>query len=279
MALGFGGSASSRSIHYMNQAKSAMDKSLLKISSGSRLVSPGDDPGGIAVAMKLRSSIATNDVAKNRVENAKSYVDMQSSTLQSASEIITEMQGLVLSYGGTSNADEQAIYEGQFNDLKSQLSDLGGGNINGQTLFNRVGGATIEVATSSDGSATVDLDDLDYLAAVESVTGNSSGLPAVNISDGDAGVKLDAALTGIGSLVGAVGSDQSTLGFAADYLSSTSTNLESALGRIQDVDLAEETANYAALTLRYEAAAAAVAQANASADTVFNLLMGSLGKD
>jgi len=279
MALGFGASTSSRSIHYMNQAKSAMDKSLLKISSGSRLVSPGDDPGGIAVAMKLRSSIATNDVAKNRVENAKSYVDMQSSTLQSASEIITEMQGLVLSYGGTSNADEQAIYEGQFNDLKSQLSDLGGGNINGQTLFNRVGGATIEVATSSDGSATVDLDDLDYLAAVESVTGNSSGLPAVNISDGDAGVKLDAALTGIGSLVGAVGSDQSTLGFAADYLSSTSTNLESALGRIQDVDLAEETANYAALTLRYEAAAAAVAQANASADTVFNLLMGSLGKD
>ena len=58
-----------------------------------------------------------------------------------------------------------------------------------------------------------------------------------------------------------------------------STNLESALGRIEDVDLAEETANYAALTLRYEAAAAAVAQANASADTVFNLLMGSLGKD
>jgi flagellin len=279
MALGFGGSASSRSIHYMNQAKSAMDKSLLKISSGSRLVSPGDDPGGIAVAMKLRSSIATNDVAKNRVENAKSYVDMQHSTLQSASDIITEMQGLLVSYGGTSNADEQAIYEGQFNDLKSQLSDLGGGTINGQTLFNRVGGASIEVATSSNGSATVELDDLDYQAAVESVTGNSSGLAEVNISDADAGTKLDTALTEVGSLLGAVGSDQSTLGFASDYLSSTSTNLESALGRIQDVDLAEETANYAALTLRYEAAAAAIAQANASADTVFNLLIGSLGKD
>jgi flagellin len=279
MALGFGGSASSRSIHYMNQAKSAMDKSLLKISSGSRLVSPGDDPGGIAVAMKLRSSIATNDVAKNRVENAKSYVDMQHSTLQSASDIITKMQGLLVSYGGTSNADEQAIYEGQFNDLKSQLSDLGGGTINGQTLFNRVGGTPIEVATSSNGSATVELDDLDYQAAVESVTGNSSGLAEVNISDFDAGTKLDTALTEVGSLLGAVGSDQSTLGFASDYLSSTSTNLESALGRIEDVDLAEESANYAALTLRYEAAAAAVAQANASADTVFNLLMGSLGKD
>jgi len=272
MALGFGGTASSRSIHYMNQAKSAMDKSLLKISSGSRLVSPGDDPGGIAVAMKLRSSIATNDVAKIRVENAKSYVEMQHSTLQSASDIIIEMQGLALDYS-SANVDEQAIYEGQFNELKSQLSDLGGGTINGQKLFDRgAGNETIVVATSSNGSATVELDDLKYQAI-------SDDLSAVNISDGDAGVKLDAALTGIGSLVGAVGSDQSTLGFAADYLSSTSTNLESALGRIQDVDLAEETANYAALTLRYEAAAAAVAQANASADTVFNLLMGSLGKD
>ena len=39
------------------------------------------------------------------------------------------------------------------------------------------------MATSSNGSATVELDDLDYQAAVESVTGNSSGLAEVNISD------------------------------------------------------------------------------------------------
>ena len=90
---------------------------------------------------------------------------------------------------------------------------------------------------------------------------------------------LDGALDGITSELGKTGSDLSSLGFASDYLSSTATNLESALGRIEDVDLAEETTNYAALTLRYEAAAAAVAQANVSADTVFNLLMGSLGKD
>jgi flagellin len=275
MALGFGGTASSRSIHYMNQAKSAMDKSLLKISSGSRLVSPADDPGGIAVAMKLRSSIATNDVAKNRVENAKSYVDMQQSTLQSASDIITEMQGLARSYSVTSNADEQATYEVQFNDLRAQLDALGGGTINGQALF---GGPAIHVPTSSNGSATVELGNLDYISAVESVTGSHSGSP-VDISDLTVDTALDTALTKVGSLLGAVGSDQSTLGFASDYLSSTATNLESALGRIEDVDLAEETANYAALTLRYEAAAAAIAQANASADTVFNLLMGSLGKD
>jgi flagellin len=267
MALGFGGTASSRSLHYMNQAKSAMDKSLLKISSGSRLVSPGDDPGGIAVAMKLRSSIATNDVAKNRVENAKSYVEMQSSTLESASDIISEMQGLKELYDDPlKSASEKSAYASQFDELRSQLVGLGSSSINGQNLF---ANGNINVATNSTGSGTVTLENIDY----------NNAIAGANFAINDASLDLDGALDGITSELGKTGSDLSSLGFASDYLSSTATNLESALGRIEDVDLAEETANYAALTLRYEAAAAAVAQANASADTVFNLLMGSLGKD
>ena len=267
MALGFGGTASSRSIHFMNQAKSAMDKSLLKISSGSRLVSAGDDPGGIAVAMKLRSSIATNDAAKLRVENAKSYVEMQSSTLESASEIITEMQGLKESYNNPlASASEKSSYSSQFDELRSQLIGLGSNSINGQNLF---ANGDLDVATNSTGSGIVTLENIDY----------SNAIAGANFAINDASLDLDAALDGITSELGKTGSDLSSLGFASDYLSSTATNLESALGRIEDVDLAEETANYAAFTLRYEAAAAAVAQANASADTVFNLLMGSLGKD
>jgi len=267
MALGFGGTASSRSIHHMNQAKSAMDKSLLKISSGSRLVSPGDDPGGIAVAMKLRSSIATNDAAKLRVENAKSYVEMQSSTLESASDIITEMQGLKESYNNPlASASEKSSYASQFDELRSQLVGLGSNSINGQNLF---ANGDLDVATNSTGSGVVTLENIDY----------SNAIAGANFAITDAGLDLDGALDAITSELGKTGSDLSSLGFASDYLSSTATNLESALGRIEDVDLAAETTNHAALTLRYEAAAAAVAQANASADTVFNLLMGSLGKD
>ena len=58
-----------------------------------------------------------------------------------------------------------------------------------------------------------------------------------------------------------------------------SVNLETAHGRIMDVDLAEETANYASLSMQYEAAAAAVAQANLSAANVFDLLISSINRD
>ena len=277
MALGFGSTASSRSIHYMNQAKSAMDKSLLKISSGSRLVSPGDNPGGIAVAMKLRSSIATNDVAKNRVENAKSFTEMQSSTLQSASDIIIEMQTIQDAFeaeGGRGGANAVA-YENDYKELYNQLRyTLGNTKLNGENIF---GAGDMTIQTSSDSSNGVTIDDIDYegLILPDGIPGGVAGVSGIDSPDSD----LSAALDRVTAEIARVGGDQSVLDFASEHLSAMSTNLESALGRIEDVDLAEETANYAALTLRYEAAAAAVAQANASADTVFNLLMGSLGKD
>ena len=276
MALGFGGTASSRSIHYMNQAKSAMDKSLLKISSGSRLVSPGDDPGGLAIAMKLRSSIATNDAAKLRVENAKSFTEMQASTLQSASDIIMEMQTIQGDYnteGGSGGANAD-IHRAEYNELYDQLRyTLGSTKLNGMSIFD-AGDMTIQ--TSSDSNSGVTIDDINYEGIILPDSGSGQlGVSGIDSQDTDLGDALER----VAAEIGRIGGDQSALDFASEHLSTMSTNLESALGRIEDVDLAEETANYAALTLRYEAAAAAVAQANASADTVFNLLMGSLGKD
>ena len=46
-----------------------------------------------------------------------------------------------------------------------------------------------------------------------------------------------------------------------------------------DVDLAEETSNYATLSMQYEAAAAAVAQANVSSAKVLDLLLSSINRD
>ena len=74
------------------------------------------------------------------------------------------------------------------------------------------------------------------------------------------------------------GGDLSTLGFASDYLTNMSINMESAHGRIMDVDLAEESSNFAKYSMQYEAAAAAVAQANVAMGAVLDLLLGSINR-
>ena len=62
----------------------------------------------------------------------------------------------------------------------------------------------------------------------------------------------------------------SRLNFAADSLSSMETNMRAAIGRIEDVDIAEESANLAKFSILTQAAAAMVAQANTTNDVALD---------
>ena len=64
----------------------------------------------------------------------------------------------------------------------------------------------------------------------------------------------------------------SRLTFSADSLSAQSTNIRAALGRIEDVDIAEESSNLAKYSILTQAAAAMVAQANTTNDVALILL-------
>ena len=276
MALGFGGTSAARGIHYMNRTKAAMDKSLLKISSGSRIVSPADDPGGLAIAMKLKSTIANNNASLSNVENAKSFTQAQSSTLEEAANIIIEMQTIKQTFddeGGRAGANATTLEE-EYDNLYNQLRyGLGSQKLGGVDLFNR---GDITVQTSTDSSSGIEIDDIAYEQLILPDSGSGQlGVSGIDAADND----LDAALTRVTSEITRVGGDYSALEFASNHLSGLSTNLEAALGRIEDVDVAEETTNYASLKMQYEAAAAAIVQANSSTETVFNLLMSSLTKD
>ena len=256
-----------------------MDKSLERISSGQRLLSAADDPGGLAVAMKLKSQISSYDAQKDSVENAKSYVEAQSTALQTASEIVTKMQDLKSDYDDPSaTVADKAAYESEFQDLRKQLDSLKGETLNGTKLFNRTDG---DMTVSS-----VTLTNLDLNAKLQN--DDSSGNGNQNIGDSsDTSVTLNTVTVtnlsnisdNVSGLVAEAAGDESTLGFTSEYLSNMSINLETARGRIMDVDLAEESANYAKLSMQYEAAAAAVAQANVAMGAVLDLLLSSVNRD
>ena len=251
----------------------------MRISSGQRLLSAADDPGGLAVAMKLKSQISSYDAQKDSVENAKSYVEAQSTALQTASEIVTKMQDLKSDYDDpTATVADKAAYESEFQDLRKQLDSLKGETLNGTKLFNRTDG---DMTVSS-----VTLTNLDLIAKLQN--NDLSGNGNQNIGDSsDTSVTLNTVTVtnlsnisdNVSGLVAEAAGDESTLGFTSEYLSNMSINLETARGRIMDVDLAEESANYASLSMQYEAAAAAVAQANVAMGAVLDLLLSSVNRD
>jgi flagellin len=69
-----------------------------------------------------------------------------------------------------------------------------------------------------------------------------------------------------------VGGQMSRLSFAADTLSVQQTNVRAALGRIEDVDIAEESSNLSKYSILTQAAASMLTQANSTNDVALMLL-------
>jgi flagellin len=83
---------------------------------------------------------------------------------------------------------------------------------------------------------------------------------------------FEQALANVAFLRAQVGGTMSRVTFAAENISLQKTNMKAALGRIVDVDIAEESTELAKFNILTQASAAMLAQANTSADVALMLL-------
>ena len=157
---------------------------------------------------------------------------------------------------------------------------------------------TISIFTSSDGSAGTKISIHKSLLA-SALTINSSTLVSAKWGTADntqsagasgvftfmASIAGDAmtldkvssggfeqALSNIAFLRAQSGGSMSRLSFAAETIAAQETNIRAAVGRIEDVDIAEESANLAKYSILTQAAAAMVSQANSTNDVALMLL-------
>jgi flagellin len=93
----------------------------------------------------------------------------------------------------------------------------------------------------------------------------------IDLDDISVGV-ITQALENISYLRAQNGGSQSRLAFNLESLTQQKTNMRAALGRIVDVDIAEESTNVAKYSILNQAAASMLAQANASMDVALMLL-------
>jgi flagellin-like hook-associated protein FlgL len=117
---------------------------------------------------------------------------------------------------------------------------------------------------SYDGTSPVS--NTDYLTlAVENTS------QALDLSQVSAGV-FEKAIENVVFLRAQSGGGMTRLNFALDSIATQETNMKSALGRIEDVDIAEESANLARYSILMQASAAMAVQANLQNDVALLLL-------
>ena len=86
--------AASYSALSMKRSNNLLTKSLQRLSSGKRIVSPSDDAGGLAVGMKLESSLKRSAASRLNTQNGVSFLQMQDGVLKVAGEILDRMAEL-----------------------------------------------------------------------------------------------------------------------------------------------------------------------------------------
>jgi flagellin len=128
--------AASTASYYLSKNNTALQKSLTRLSSGSRINKPADDAGGLAVSMKLNASISRMKGVNNNIQNAVSFLEVQDGVLEGSASIISRMGELkALSQDVLKNDSDIANYNAEFKNLQVQLYQMSQETFNGVSLF------------------------------------------------------------------------------------------------------------------------------------------------
>jgi len=134
---------------YMSKNNYALQKSINRLSSGSKIVHPNDDAGGLAVSMKLESAVVRLKGAEKNIQNGISFLEVQDGVLANASKVMNRMIELKgLSQDVLKNSSDNDNYNREFRNLQVQLFEMGNLTFNGVSMFAN--------HTSEGGTATFD---------------------------------------------------------------------------------------------------------------------------
>jgi flagellin len=249
-----------------------LQKSLNRLSSGSKIVSPSDDAGGLAVSMKLSAAAKRQGAVISNIGNATSYLQTQDGALKVAGKVLDRISELKTLYvDPTKNTSDLANYDSEFTALQSQLTALTTEKFNGVALF---GTNALSVTTTEDAAtgSTVSL-------AARDLGNTGTGVGALTVAAittlGNTALTLSAitgAIQNVATMRATNGAEQSRLGFATELLTTNKANLEAANSRISDVDVASESTQLARWNTLVQAGTSMLSQANQSAQTALRLL-------
>ena len=251
----------------LSDSSNNLAKSLARLSTGSKIVSPEDDAAGMAVSMKFTARINRTNAASANVGNAMSFSQAQDGFMKKVGKALDRMSELsVLAQDVTKTDSDRTLYNSEFSTLASFITNTAGKDFNGVSLF-----TSTALSVTSDGDAGtfsmtgVNLGDAKYTAAtgaaVDTAT-NASG----------AYTKVKDAITKLAADRATVGANLARLNYTGEQLGVLKDNLSAANSRITDVDVADESTQYARYNILVQAGTAMLAQANAVPQSTLRLL-------
>ncbi|MDD2765205.1 MAG: flagellin [Opitutaceae bacterium] len=274
----------------LSRAQDLLNRSLSRLSSGSKLVDPSDDPAGLGVSQKYTAQNQRVTAATTNVQNATSYAQAADGMLDGLAGILARMSELaVLSQDPTKADSDVALYQEEFQGLQDQLratiggttAEIGGtadisaplGTFNGVVLFGpNASGYQVALGDSATQTMTIPATNLRTGAMLNLIQQDGAGRYILSLTSPAASAQITDANQQVAANRASLGAAQSRLELAATTLKIQGQNFQSAISQLTDVDVATESTQLAKYNILVQAGTAMLAQANLTPQAVLKLL-------
>ena len=262
----------------LSMTQASLQKTLLQLSSGTRLNSGADDAAGLAIADGLQANITALTQSAQNASDGVGSLQVADGALAQVTALLNRAVTLATeaSTGTVSDAQRTTI-DAEFTQIKNEIDSIGSStNYNGTQVFT----ATATSVYLSDGTTNGSNSITVTTGALSSAAIGFSGTP-VDIS-GDVLTSAASAQTALGHLdtaIANVAADRGSLGAEINRLQSAASvitnqvqNLTTAEDNIRAADIPTVVANMSRLTVLQQTGMAALQQSNQMQQSILKLL-------
>lgn len=299
--------AANQAMASLHANQNELDQALNRLASGSKVDQVTED----AEVQRLSAIIKRFKSAKANIANAMSFTQAQQGYLKGVADALERMGELaMIANDETKTTDDRAAYNEEYKQLYSFIEETVTKSFNGRELYNdedlmvSAGAAAADAATLNGinlqhGYAVgttwppITTDEDGNEVSVEAVNenlfafyevlrkerdadGNVTGNPETDISTLAKArtilTKIENALLAVSRYRATVGAHQSSLEGHVHQIDVAIDNYDASRGRIQDVDVAEESTRLAKYNILVQSSTAILAQANQIPQNVLRLL-------
>lgn len=250
-----------------------LGKTINRLSTGLRINQASDDAAGLAISNRLRADIKVQQQAVRNANDGISIISVADGALEEVANLLTRAAELAeqaaSDTSGLDNSQSKLALDDEYKSIQTELDRLSNYvKFNGRSLFG-AGGTSFDVKVG---------EGLDTVITIQtsSISTTVLGIGTDNLQTRAA---ASAALDNISNAINTVSRQRGRLGAVyarfettISTLNVTTENLTAAESQVRDADVSQEVISLTKYQILTQSGTAALAQANAAAQNVLQLL-------
>jgi flagellin len=225
------------SLGTLQSTQDRLQDTLRHLASGKRVDRAADDAAGLAIATRMLAYEGGVDQGAANLASGVDLANTAEGALDTTQQNLSRMRELsIQAQNGTLNAGDRAAIQNEYDSLAAEIDRTAAAtSYGGRPLLDGSAGGSNAVSIADGQGGTEKIDIPDQSAAALGVSG-------LSVSDPNTTAALDQALDNVSSTRASLGSTVNSLQSRISNLRQTADNTAAARSRIEDVDVAQATA-------------------------------------